>query len=288
MNNLPGTYPAEPFFLETDLGKRFCIYHPPSSIKNGHGTFLYIHPFGEEMNKTRRMAALQARAFSQAGLGVLRVDLFGCGDSDGEMVEARWDIWKRDIFFFISWLKNNTPSVYINLWGLRLGALLTLDCVRDMDDPAQVQNIILWQPVLNGHSFLTQFLRLHLANKLFSDDEQNNQNVRDLRRLLAAGQTLEVAGYELAPELTAAIDHLRMEDMIVSTGHVYWFDIVAGTNLPASPAKIKLMEKWKKESDNLDTYAISGLSFWATQEITECPQLIAATTKLFTKHQNAF
>lgn len=287
MNKFLETCPAKPFFLETDFGKRFCIYHSPNSKKKFCGAFLYIHPFGEELNKTRRMAALQARAFSHLGFGVLQVDLFGCGDSDGELSEARWDIWRQDIFFGIEWLKNHTASVSMNLWGLRLGALLALDCARYLNNNTKIQNILLWQPILNGYSFLTQFLRLQLANKLFSVDEQNTQNVRDLRNSLAAGKTLEVAGYELAPELTASIDHLKMGEMIVMSGNVHWFDIVADPAQSNNPAKSKTMDKWKKESDNLYIYSIAGLSFWATQEITDCPQLIAATTKLFAEQYNA-
>ncbi len=49
------------------------------------------------MNKSRRMAALQARAFAAMGFGVLQIDLFGCGDSSGDFSDARWDIWKQDL-----------------------------------------------------------------------------------------------------------------------------------------------------------------------------------------------
>ena len=49
------------------------------------------------MNKSRRMAALQARAFAEMGFGVLQIDLFGCGDSSGDFSDARWDIWKQDL-----------------------------------------------------------------------------------------------------------------------------------------------------------------------------------------------
>lgn len=44
------------------------------------GSIVYIHPFAEEMNKSRRMAALQARALTLAGFAVLQLDLIGCGD----------------------------------------------------------------------------------------------------------------------------------------------------------------------------------------------------------------
>ena len=54
------------FFLPCDLGQRFCIYH---AARNGQarGAIVYLHPFAEEMNKARRMAALQSRALAKAG-----------------------------------------------------------------------------------------------------------------------------------------------------------------------------------------------------------------------------
>ena len=41
--------PAEPFFLDSAHGQRFCLYHAPQ----GHcrGALVYVHPFAEEMNK---------------------------------------------------------------------------------------------------------------------------------------------------------------------------------------------------------------------------------------------
>ena len=58
----------EAFFLASDFpgtdaldgGQRFCIYHPPALVSVNEpvrGLVLYVHPFAEEMNKSRRMAA---------------------------------------------------------------------------------------------------------------------------------------------------------------------------------------------------------------------------------------
>ena len=58
----------EAFFLAAETamdGQRFCLFYPAQ----GHsirGLVLYIHPFAEELNKVRRMAALQARSLAQA------------------------------------------------------------------------------------------------------------------------------------------------------------------------------------------------------------------------------
>src|SRR3954447_18891885 len=147
-----GPLPAEPFFLRTATGKRFCLYHAPGSGRECLGVFIYIHPFGDEMNKSRRMAAVQARAFAEAGFGVLQIDLYGCGDSDGEFSDARWDIWKQDLAVARTWLTERVAAP-ISLWGLRLGALLALDFARGTS--IKIAQILLWQPVLSGDSFLT-------------------------------------------------------------------------------------------------------------------------------------
>src|SRR5258705_9769402 len=79
-----GVISVETFFLPLDNAKRFCISTIPSNGVEPRGSVLYLPPFAEEMNKSRRMAALQARAFARIGWNVLQMDLFGCGDSSGE------------------------------------------------------------------------------------------------------------------------------------------------------------------------------------------------------------
>ena len=60
---------TEAFFLPFAHGGRFCILHQPGSGSSATlGAILFVHPFAEEMNKSRRMAALQARALLDAGL----------------------------------------------------------------------------------------------------------------------------------------------------------------------------------------------------------------------------
>jgi hypothetical protein len=46
----------EVFFLPVEPGQRFAIFHPAATPKP-RGAVLYAHPFAEEMNKSRRMAA---------------------------------------------------------------------------------------------------------------------------------------------------------------------------------------------------------------------------------------
>jgi len=164
---------------------------------------VYAHPFCEEMNKARRMAALQSRRFAAAGYAVLQIDLFGCGDSSGDFVDARWGIWKNDLRTAASWLNSRVGGTS-GLWGLRLGAVLAADVARD---PAMgIENLLLWQPVSNGEQYLTQFLRLRLAAEMLADGAAQT-GVRELRESLAHGATLEIAGYDCTPNWRRRLMH---------------------------------------------------------------------------------
>jgi exosortase A-associated hydrolase 2 len=223
-----------------------------------------------------RMAAIQARAFADIGFGVLQMDLFGCGDSDGEFSHARWDIWKQDLLFAWDWLENRVAAP-ISLWGLRLGALLALDFARSWEKP--IDKVILWQPVINGTSFLNQFLRLRMANEMLADATGSVKTIGTsiLRDCLANGQTLEVAGYELAPCLAAAIDNLKVAELAVVKSAVHWLEIVAEPGRPMTSAGTDAINQWKRNGADPYVHLVPCAPFWATQEIAECPGLISAT-----------
>ena len=50
--------------------QRFCFWHPPVQLSPPSALVVYVHPFAEEMNKARRMAALQSHALADAGCAV--------------------------------------------------------------------------------------------------------------------------------------------------------------------------------------------------------------------------
>jgi exosortase A-associated hydrolase 2 len=266
--------PAEPFFLQADCGRRFCLYHAPQAETECRGAFIYVHPFGEEMNKSRRMAALQARAFASMGFGVLQIDLFGCGDSSGDFSDARWDIWKQDLATACTWLEGRV-SAPVSLWGLRLGTLLALDFARNSQK--KFAQIILWQPIISGELFMTQFLRLRLASEMLSTDGGKAGGTNALRNALKEGTPVEVAGYELGPDLACAVDRLKAAELMVKGTPVHWFEVVADAGRGMTPAGERVVSAWRQNEVDLHLHLVSCLPFWATQEITECAELESAT-----------
>jgi len=154
------TLPLLPFFLPASGGQRYCLLHLPPPGRSARGGIVYLHPLAEELNKSRHVAAAQARAFAAAGYSVLQIDLYGCGDSSGDFGDARWPIWHNDLHLACAWLAQRVDGP-LTLWGLRLGALLALDFASRAQLP--LARLLLWQPELDGRRCIDRFLRLRLA-----------------------------------------------------------------------------------------------------------------------------
>lgn len=258
--------PPRPFFLNAGEAARFCLYH--AAAQPCRGSWLYVHPFAEELNKSRRMAALQGRALAQSGFAVLQIDLYGCGDSAGDFGDASWQAWLGDLHLASAWLASETGS-RPGLWGLRLGASLAVDYASSASTPPE--RLLLWQPVCQGTQYLRQFLRLKVAGDAL---EQNaGAGVTAMRQSLLDGTALEIAGYQLPPVLAQKIDAL---DLCSLAPHMptHWIEI--GAQCP--PGAQQVADAWRAAGTPLQFDLAAGPPFWATQEIAECPALLSLTT----------
>lgn len=270
----------EAFFLPAAHGQRFCIYHAPPPGTPLRGALVYLHPFAEEMNRSRRMAALQARAFAAEGYAVLGVDLLGCGDSSGDFGDVTWADWLDDVVLAYCWLQQRVGiDVPLWLWGLRAGALLAIDAMR-RDALQSVAGLLLWQPVLDGARHLDQFLRLKLVGDLLRGEVASG--VAALRQRVQAGEAVEVAGYCLNPELVAGLDAVRAEIDVRSSQPLRIECIELSSRLPSeqtavSPGLLGRIESWSASGLAAYARAVPGPGFWQTVEIAEAPALIPAT-----------
>lgn len=268
MRSAPARPGAEPLFLPSARGPLFALYHAPAGPCRH--ALLYVHPFAEEMNKSRRMAALAARRLADSGVAVLQLDLGGCGDSAGEFADARWEDWLDQLETGSAWLRAQS-GMQPGLWGLRLGALLALDFARRA--AAAPPRLLLWQPVTSGSLYLTQFLRLLSAGEMLR--EGGARGTQALRASLRGGTSLEVAGYTLAPALAAAIDALDAAAM-APPAPVDWFAIGPGEQ-PLTPAAERVADAWRGAGATVTLHALRGPAFWESQELVDCPAVVEAS-----------
>jgi exosortase A-associated hydrolase 2 len=273
VNSPVGIPPVEPLFIAGPNGQLFSVYHAPQPDRPTIGAIVYLPPFAEEMNRSRRMAALQARLLAASGVGVLLLDPFGTGDSGGEFADTRWRIWLDDVSAASDWLAARLPGP-LGLLGLRLGGTLAVAAAARA--PGRFQRLVLWQPVSDGKTMLTQFLRLRVAAAM--GGAETRETTDQLRAALATGQALEVAGYAIAPELAAALDALRLDALSVPAGlTIDWLEVAPEAGRTPSPAAQRVIEQWRSQAIAVSAASVVGQQFWTTQEITLAPALLAET-----------
>ncbi len=251
-------------------GQRLCVYHRPYGA-TARGAIVYVHPFAEEMNKSRRMAALQSRAFARAGCAVLQIDLLGCGDSSGDFGEATWDDWVADVLEAAGWLLGRHAGP-LTFWGVRCGGLIASDASHRIDTPC---DLLLWQPPKSGNALLTQFLRLRVAADML--DGQAKGTVDKLRSQLDAGETIEIAGYRLAPALAGGLEHAILVPP-PPPGRVTWLEVSTRADAALLPASAATVQRWQQTGVGVNAQVVRGPAFWSAIEIEEIPSLINATT----------
>ncbi len=280
---------AEPHFADADArtddadaaaapAARFCIFHPPAG-GSARGHVLHVHAFAEEMNKSRRMAALQSRALAAAGYAVLQFDLLGCGDSAGDFGDATWQAWLGDVRWGARHLRRRAggAGAPLWLWGHRVGALLAVQAAAAVaDDAGAAPNLLLWQPVIAGRTALQQFLRLKAAGELL---DGGGKGVTDaLKRELAAGRDVDVAGYRICAALAAGLDAATLAPP-PPPAHAVWLEVAGSDPAELSPAGRGAVARWRDAGWRVDAAAVVGPAFWQTTEIEDAPALVERATE---------
>lgn len=267
------------FFLPTRSGSLFCLYHAPQgSVRRGQ--VLHLHPFAEELNTCRRISAQFARALAAAGYAVLQFDLHGCGDSEGDFGDATWATWLNNAHEALAELTRRageaTEATPLWLWGVRSGALLSVDILRDMTAPCHV---LWWQPVVSGQQVLQQWLRLDAAKDWLNKDKERTETTPSLSERLKHGQDVHVGGYRITPELARELNTLRLMPASANTnqhGKLVTMEISASPSTP-SPGITRQTQIWQDHGWHPHLESVTCSSFWQQLSSTEPSDLIDAS-----------
>jgi exosortase A-associated hydrolase 2 len=251
----------------------FSLCHLPA-LPRREGV-LFFPPFAEEMNKSRRTVALTAQRLASIGYVVLIVDPFGTGDSEGEFADARWEIWREDMFAAMQWLRSQGIE-RLNFWALRLGALLAIDTAPR--SPLPLDRLALWAPVSDGGRFMAQFIRLKIAAGMLAG--AGPAKTEQLRDVLERNGSLEIAGYRLSSALVQSIE--RMDIGRLAQGlfrQIVWFDVL-GQQAEPSPATLKAVKSLGSAPPAIRV-SVREDAFWGSPEISVARSLITQTEAFF-------
>ena len=264
----------QPAYVDSAGKKIFVLLRAAAEARR---CVLFVPPFAEEMNKCRRQFTETAQVLLRRGLAVLTVDLFGTGDSEGEFCEASWRQWKSDVESAACWAEAEYDLMVDSVVACRIGCALAAESFRDFQ--RATASTIFWQPVVEGRRFMTQFLRLRVAASIMEDD--NKDTVADLRLRLAEGQSVEIAGYELAPELWAAVessDLCRLVD--ARLGRLSMFEVSGPSGTAISRAGQNFIETVAVQGVEVSGYRVAGEPFWSTTEVVVNSELACRTSEV--------
>lgn len=130
-------------------------YTPPSAGKAG-GVAVLCYPFGQEYMRAHRAFRQVALLLERRGVGVLRFDYWGTGDSSGDGEEARLTRWVEDVRAAIQEARRRSGLDRVRLGGLRLGSALAALAAEGRDE---VERLVLWDPVVRGGRFVDELDR---------------------------------------------------------------------------------------------------------------------------------
>lgn len=127
-----------------------CFHEPTAATENPVGVLLSYPFFGEYVQQHRLYNRIAER-LAERGVGVLRFDWFGTGDSAGDLDDANVDRWRADLRWVAAWLRRQLGGSRIAVMGSRMGAVLAHEfAVEDGDVVASA----LWDPVRHGLHYL--------------------------------------------------------------------------------------------------------------------------------------
>lgn len=171
---------------------------------------LFAPPFAEEMNRTRRLMALAGQRLAGRGIASLLPDLPGTGDSPQPFAQATWDGWLEALHACAAHL--NGQGLAVRLVGIRLGGLLAADALAQ---GLAAERLVLVDPVEDGRLHMRHWLRIRSAASL---EIGPRITLSYLQSRLEAGEAVEIAGYEISPQLVNRISTLKLAPLLDAAG----------------------------------------------------------------------
>jgi pimeloyl-ACP methyl ester carboxylesterase len=136
----------------------YGAYHPPRLDCAGRVGVVLCYPIGQEYMRAHRAFLRLAHLLAEQGCHVLRFDYYGSGDSSGECAELGVAQCIADISTAVEELKEGSNLAHVCLVGLRWGASLAALAAADRSD---IDAIVLWEPIADGHAYIHELLCLH-------------------------------------------------------------------------------------------------------------------------------
>jgi uncharacterized protein len=261
------------FFFEGSHKRSLLGFlHIPVAHRKKTGV-VYCHPFADEQSLSHRVAVETSRKIAEIGFPVLRFDFSGCGDSQGELIEARLSDWLEDLRAAINYIKATLKIEDIILWGLRLGASIALlHAIKHHE----IKSLILWQPVTNFENHFNQFIKREIFSTLTENPNRNVSIDTTFDKLQKKGE-VNIIGYPISNDFLASFRTINKTAFIfkkpVCNG------VVISVSLMQAPSSVlkNFNNQLLSNGMNAELKHVIADPFWDRYWRWSCPEITAAT-----------
>lgn len=206
-----------PFRFGSPDHRLFAAYHPPHHNQTPRQAVLLCNPFGQESVRVHRFYKVLADRLARTGMAVMRFDYFGTGDSDGDDLDGHLDIWRNDMVLAHEELQRRSACTNISWIGARLGASLAMQAAAQ----SQLDQLILWDPILDGPHYLQQLAQDHVASITRVGQATHKTAGKQPRG--------EALGFGMSERLIAQIDQIR-PDLLSQPTHAQSTVVLSAQN----------------------------------------------------------
>ncbi len=238
-----------PFHFGSSERSLFGVYHPSQASRQRSSGIVLCHATRDEYFLSHRAFRQLATRLARLGFPSLRFDYYGSGDSFGESHEGTVEQWKGDIARAIDELKGISGVARVSLIGLRLGATLAAMVASDRRDIGDLENVVLWDPVVFGSRYLDRLRARH------------QQFLHDRSQLDGAGADADerdgVLGLPLTAELCADLVSIDLTALRGHPGHRVFMVVCE-----RSPECEELIRHLKEAGTDLVCEHIPGWRIW--------------------------
>jgi hypothetical protein len=157
---VPAVHPVRTFFFNGEQKPLFGAYYEPTTSQPAGLPVLVCPPTGHEYVRCYNAVRKLCGRLAQGGFGVLKFDYCGLGDSYGDGSEADVPEFRDNIRAAAAELARQSGKAEITIVGVRFGATLAAGM---RFEGITVRNLVLWDPIVDGASYLASLRDLHQA-----------------------------------------------------------------------------------------------------------------------------
>jgi len=190
-----------PFYFGDSARPLYGVYNPPRSSALSDAGVLLCYPLAQEYMRSHWVFRQLASQLAKTGVHCMRFDYYGSGDSAGDCVDGGMAQWHSDIDTALIELKDMAGVNKVSLVGLRFGASIAATA------PVQahkVRNLVLWNPVVSGASYLENLRKLDHAKS------KTHKHYRNAWSQNAKGKPTELYGFSFSDRMLEDIQALDL------------------------------------------------------------------------------